>query len=308
MEGKVNYTVVGIFVLLLGAMLFSAIIWLTSADHGKLYSTYVVYVHEDVTGLSLESPVRFNGVKIGYVESMRLDRANSKLVRLMLKIEPDVPITTTTYAILNAQGVTGVVYVNLKATTETAPPLIALPGQPYPVIPAHPSFLTQLNEALPEVAADIRKLSASVSDLMDQQNRESLRTSLKNIASITETLKDNSTEFTDTMQHMNHALANISVASNHFPETVTKMNDTLTSVNTLSKQLNKTAVTIDDTMKSGQQTIRNFSNQVMPSAQQALSNLASTTQSANILMQELQKDPSMLVRGKQPAPLGPGEK
>ncbi|HLD84244.1 MAG TPA: MlaD family protein [Coxiellaceae bacterium] len=308
MEGKVNYTVVGIFVVFLSAMLFAVIFWLSAGDHGKLYNNYVVFVHEDVTGLSVESPVRFNGVKVGYVESMSLDKTNSKLVRLLLRIEPGVPITTSTYAILNAQGVTGVIYVNLKSTTETAPPLTIRPGQDYPVIPAHPSFLTQLNEVLPEVANDIQKLSASVAQVLDEQNRASIQKSLKNIANITQMMSNNSADFTETMRSLDNTLANVSEASNQFPKAVTHLNQTLASINTLSTNMTQTSQTINATMQSGQQVIHNFSDQVMPAAQQALSNLAATTQSAHVLMEQLQRDPSMLVRGKQPEPLGPGEK
>ena len=72
--------------------------------------------------------------------------------------------------------------------------------------------------------------------------------------------------------------------------------------------MTQTANTINDTMHSGQTAIRNFSNQVMPSAQQALSNLSRATMSVNNLTEELQRDPSMLVRGKQPASPGPGER
>jgi len=307
MQGKVNYTVVGIFVVVLTTILFITIFWLSTMGHGKFYRSYLVYVHEDVTGLSVESPVRFNGVKIGYVQSMRLDKKNPKLVKIMLRIEPGVPITTSTYAMLNAQGVTGVVYVNLKAATETSAPLIALAGQSFPVIPSRPSLLMQLSTVLPEVATDVQQLSASVAEVLDAQNRLSIKTSLKNIATVTQTLADNSADFSQTMQSLDNALENISTASEHLPLTVTQLNKTLASVDTLSTEMTKTSQTIDSTMQSGQQVIHNFSDQVLPSAQQTLSNLASVTHSVNLLTDELQRDPSMLLRGRSPQPLGPGE-
>src|SRR3989338_738914 len=119
MQGKVNYTVVGVFVVVLTAVLLMTVIWLSTIGHGKLYRTYWVYVHEDVTGLNEESLVRFNGVKVGYVESITLDQQNSKLVKIVLRVEPDVVITTGTYAMLNVQGLTGVVYVLNKNNRES---------------------------------------------------------------------------------------------------------------------------------------------------------------------------------------------
>lgn len=301
MEGKINYTTVGIFVIVLVSFLFTAIIWLTTEGHGKSYRTYLVYVHEDVTGLNVESPVRFNGVKVGFVDQIRLDRRNPKLVKLALRIEKNVTVTTSTYAILNAQGITGVVYVNLKAETELAPPLVALPGHRYPVIPSRPSLLMQLSAVLPEVTKDIRGLSASIAQVLDKENRTSIKDSLKNIQIVTKALADNSADFTASMQSLRNTLFHVSQTSDQLPETIARLNKTLL-------RASKTAKTIDDTMQTGRTLIHNFSDQVMPSAQQALSNLSAATISVNQLTNELQRDPSMLVRGRAPQPLGPGEK
>lgn len=308
MEGKVNYTVVGLFVIVLAAFLLTAIIWLTTEGHGKTYKTYLVYVHEDVTGLSAESPVRFNGVKVGYLQSIQLDNNNPKLVKLELRIERDVVITTSTYAILNAQGITGVVYVNLKAETESAPALVALPGQPYPIILSRPSLLMQLSAVLPEVTKDIQALSASIAQVLDKENRTSIRDSLKNIQTVTKTLADNSADFTASMQSLRNTLFRVSQVSDQMPETINQLNKTLSSVDQLSLQMGKTSLTINQTMQSGRLVIHNFSDQLMPAAQQALSNLSTATTSVHQLSEELQRDPSMLVRGRAPQPLGPGEK
>ena len=280
MEGKVNYTAVGVFLVCLTAILMAGIFWLSSLDHGKTYRGYIVYMHEDVTGLSDQSSVRFNGVKVGYVESMHLDQHNSKLVKVVLRIEPGVPITTSTYAVLIPQGVTGVVTVNLKSTTETAPPLLKTPGEDYPVIPAHASLLTQVSSALPAVAADFQKLSTNVSELLNQKNLELIQQSLANIAKTTQDL----------------------------PKTVAQFNQTLLAVNELSEKMTQASKSVDGTMKTGEQAIHVFSTQVLPTTQQTLVNLTKLTQNMNQLTEELQHNPSMLVRGKQPAPLGPGEK
>lgn len=280
MEGKVNYTAVGVFVVVLGCLFTGIVFWLSSVDHEKMYHGYLVYMHEDVGGLSEESPVRFNGVKVGYVESIHLDANNSKLVKLVLRVEPGVPITTTTYAVLVPQGVTGVVTVNLNATTETAPPLLKQPGQPYPIIPARPSLLRQVSTILPGVAADFQKLSAHVAELLNQKNLDLIHQSLQNIATV----------------------------SDQFPKLAEQMNETLVSINTLSKNATQTSTSIDQTMKSGQQVIHAFSTQLMPSTQQTLANLANITQNVNQLTEEMKQNPSILIRGKQPAAPGPGEK
>lgn len=300
MQSKVNYSVVGMFVVILTALLFILIIWLSSAGRGKEYQTYLVYVHEDVTGLSVESPVRFNGVSVGYVQSLELDPANPKLVKLVLRIERKVPVTTSTYAILNAQGVTGVVYVNLKAATEKAPLLKAAPGQPYPVIASHPSLLLQLSEVLPGVTKNIQNLSMNVAGVLDKDNQASIKDALKNIDIITKSLADNSTE-------VSALIKNLAKASDQFPEVAAQLNKTLISVNQLSAQMKQSSINISHTAQSGQVAINNFSTQVMPNAQIALTHFSRAAQSMQQLTDELQRDPSMFVRGKQLGQFGPGE-
>ncbi len=300
MDSKVNYTAVGIFVIVLTAIFIIMLFWLGSFNDSKKYETYVVQVQEDVTGLSTDNPVRFNGVKVGFVKAIRLDPANSRAVELVLRIEDRVRITTSTYAVLNAQGITGVIYVNLKSQADNAPLLKTLPGERYPIIPSRPSLLMQLSEVLPEMTKDIRRLSASVAQVFDEKNRESLSESLANIAEFTKTLSSNSDNLSASLDSLRASLANIAKASKSMPDVMNQLSQTLTSAT-------KTSSEISTTMQTGNTVIRNFSSQVLPNAEQALSGLNSATNNMNRLMNELQRDPSMLVRGREPAPPGPGE-
>ena len=155
MDTKVNYTVVGIFVVVLTVAFVVMFSWLSTTRHDQVYHTYLTYVHEDVTGLSVQTPVRYNGVKVGYVSSVELDPHNPQLVKLTLKVEEGTPITTSTVATLLPMGITGVIYVGLKALTPRAPLLGAKSGQKYPIIPAQPSLFMQLGKVLPELTNKI---------------------------------------------------------------------------------------------------------------------------------------------------------
>ena len=75
----------------------------------------------------------------------------------------------------------------------------------------------------------------------------------------------------------------------------------------LSQQAQKTVKTINDTMQSGNVAISNFSHQVLPNAEQALAGVHSVTVTMDQLLNQLQQNPSVLVRGKQPSEPGPGE-
>ena len=162
MSSKVNYTLVGLFVVIFAAIAVLLFFWLHYKGGRTVYNTYLMYVHDDVTGLSVQSPVRYTGVPVGYVNSVTLDSHNPQLVRILLKIKNGSPILTSTVATLSIQGITGAAYVALEATTDDAPLLKAKPGQAYPVIRSQPSLLNTITNALPEVADNLQTLSSRI--------------------------------------------------------------------------------------------------------------------------------------------------
>ncbi len=211
MDSKVNYTIVGMFVVVLGAAFIMMFFWLSATRHDKVYHTYVSYVHEDVTGLSVQTPVRYNGVQVGYVSKVKLDPRNPQLVKLILKIEEGTPITTSTVVTLLPMGITGVIYVGLKALTPKAPLLGAKPGQKYPVIPSEPSFLMQLGKVLPELTGNLKNISTSITKLLNEKNRKAIDSTLQNVSVLTKNLADNSKRLDDISKSLQETLNNTAI-------------------------------------------------------------------------------------------------
>ena len=188
MSSKVNYTLVGFFVVIFAAVSILLFFWMHYKGGRTVYHTYVMYVHDDVTGLSVQSPVRYTGVPVGYVENVTLDANNPQLVRIRLKIKEGAPILTSTVATLSVQGITGAAYVALEATTDDAPILKAKPGQAYPVIRSRPSLLNTITNALPEVAENLQDLSSRISDVLDAKNLDALSDIMQNFKRFSQSL------------------------------------------------------------------------------------------------------------------------
>src|SRR3990167_1107822 len=63
MDDKVNYTLVGAFVLVLGAVLVAAVLWLAAGLGGREpVDRYQAFIEESVAGLNLDAPVKLLGV------------------------------------------------------------------------------------------------------------------------------------------------------------------------------------------------------------------------------------------------------
>ncbi|HEX4045681.1 MAG TPA: MlaD family protein, partial [Gammaproteobacteria bacterium] len=129
METNVNYTIVGAFVIFLVTAIVLGIIWLSSGFSFQHYSTYLVHMQESVTGLTIDSPVEYNGVQVGNVTSIEINHDNPRQVELLLNIKKDTPITRGTFATLTSRGITGITYIALKDRGTDLRPLLVAPGQ-----------------------------------------------------------------------------------------------------------------------------------------------------------------------------------
>lgn len=172
MEEKVNFAVVGAFVLILGAALIGAVLWLSSGrPYGAAYDVYQVYMRESVSGLNLNAPVRYHGVEVGRVRKIALAPGNVEQVQLTLDIARGTPVKVDTIAVLQTQGLTGIAFVELKGGSRDSPTLQAQAGETYPVIKAGPSLMVRLDASLNDAALALKNLARLSEELPNLARR-----------------------------------------------------------------------------------------------------------------------------------------
>src|SRR3990167_1592668 len=112
METKVNYALVGVFVIALLAAIILVIIWLSSDffTTGD-FAYYKVYMKESVSGLASDASVEYNGVNVGSVCDIEINQQNPRLVELLLKVKEHTPITEGTKAKLDSRALTGIAFI-----------------------------------------------------------------------------------------------------------------------------------------------------------------------------------------------------
>jgi phospholipid/cholesterol/gamma-HCH transport system substrate-binding protein len=74
-----------------------------------------------VRGLNEGGEVHFNGIKVGEVTKIALDKTNPRNVIARVRVTEDVPIRVDSYATLEPQGITGLNYIQISAGTPTKP-------------------------------------------------------------------------------------------------------------------------------------------------------------------------------------------
>lgn len=238
MEPNVNYTIVGAFVILLLTAIILSVIWLSSGFSFKVQTLYKVYMHESVSGLNPDSAVEFNGVDVGSIGSIQLDPKNSQLVELLLKIKSTTRITQGTVAMLSTRGMTGATFIALSDKGQDQRPLLVEPGQRYPVIKTTSSIFLRLEAALTQFTNNFHQISDSIHSLLDQQNLQSIKDSLKNIKQVTGTLAMDSEKLDSIIQNSMAAMRTLETqtlpAANHL---LFNLDDVVRTLSDVSKEL-----------------------------------------------------------------------
>ena len=99
-----------------------------TGDLRRGFNNYDVVFDDPVRGLTEGGEVRFNGIKVGEVESLRIDPDNTNRVIARIRVSSDVPVKTDTEAQLEPIGLTGVTLIQLSAGSADAELLRAPPS------------------------------------------------------------------------------------------------------------------------------------------------------------------------------------
>jgi phospholipid/cholesterol/gamma-HCH transport system substrate-binding protein len=84
---------------------------------------YRIVFDTSVIGLEPGAQVYLNGVKVGTVDSVGVERSDLRKVAVAIQVARDTPIRTDTRAMLQLAGITGLKVIDLRDGTPTAPPL-----------------------------------------------------------------------------------------------------------------------------------------------------------------------------------------
>ncbi|MBR1174113.1 MCE family protein [Bradyrhizobium sp. KB893862 SZCCT0404] len=181
METRANYVLIGSFTLAVIAAAIGFVLWFQSLHTTKQRSPLRVVFEGPAAGLRNGGSVNFNGIRVGEVVSVKLD--NPRRVVALAMIENNAPIRKDTLVGLEFQGLTGVAAISLKGGEEAAaPPPLDQDG--IPTLTADPNKLQDVTEAIRGTLQNINKIVAD--------NQESVKNSLKNLETFTNSLARNS--------------------------------------------------------------------------------------------------------------------
>ena len=264
MERNANYALVGLAstILVIGLLIF--IVWLTGASWSKPYDFYDIIFRGPVHGLTKGGEVDFNGIKVGDVTTVALQKRDPRNVIARVRMLKDtVP-----------EGVVPVLHSQRDALSD----LLANGG----------TVLQRAVEALDRV-----------NRIMDDENIAKISATLSDVQAVTAELRERKSIFADaqkTLQSAQEAAVQIrdlakssqGLVQTDAKQTVVKIGDAATELQATSKALHVMIAKLQD-------PTADFATTGLPHLTQTMTSLQRTSDDLDRLLNEIQASPRGLI-------------
>ncbi|HUC72455.1 MAG TPA: MlaD family protein [Stellaceae bacterium] len=312
METRAHYVAVGAFVLIVIFAAFATVLWLGRIEFRQELKPYYIFFKGSVAGLSRGSAVQYNGIPVGRVAEVRVDKENVAQIQVTVEVDSNlVEIKTDARAFLDTNILSGVSTIQIRGGTQQAGILEPEPRHRYPVIKAGQSELEAVKASLPELVGDLKQASHSLNALLDERNRQAVADSLQNIRTLTAALADHSQEVGAILDNANAALGNANAAVVELHSLLHNVDQSYTVRGGLKDQLSQTlkdydrvAGNLTDTAHQLQLTIgdlrpglRNFVQTTLPGVDDFVNDAQLLAGNLNQFVVQLQRDPTRLLFG-----------
>lgn len=315
MENKSHALAAGLFVLLIGALVAAMAVWLTR-DNGT-YKPYELTTRDGVSGLQPQAAVRYKGVAVGKVTHIGFDTQVSGNVLIRIAVDDDAPITSTTFATLGYQGVTGLSYILLDDSGHPHPPL-----QPGPSgiarLPLKSSPFSQLSEQGPVILGQVQEATKRINQLLADDNQKRFTQALGNIGTAAASLDTLVRRLDRSVgETLDPALAALPALARDARGAVQSLQKAGDQVAGMAGEFSKTAQRLNAAdgpieqaasgVKTFAETAERLQRSTLPSLERAADDTGRAARQIGRTAASVSENPQALLYGTGPAGPGPGE-
>jgi len=319
MNSKSEQALVGLFVVIATALLIVTVLAVagTFSSGGVPHHTYF----KSAGGLTPGAVVRYAGMKAGKVEAVRVDPKDSTRIEVDFRVSSGIPVKTDSIAKIATLGALSENFVEVGAGANDAP--LAPPGSELKSVetfgigdlgdmlaslkPEAEAVMQNLNQRLTELQVTI----ARVNELLNDKNRENISGSLNNLNGI---LADSRPKVSASLSNIQAASAKLMPLLEDLKKTMNQANTTLSHVDALvvenRQDIRTIVIKLKETMITAQSLIDELKNTTdlnTDNIDQIIVNIRDTTENMKQLTQELNANPSLLIRGKRAKDRKPGQ-
>ncbi|HIP45831.1 MAG TPA: MCE family protein [Sulfurospirillum arcachonense] len=325
MEKRLNYTIVGSFVIGLFICLIAFMFWLGKyGNKTTQFDYYHTYFQESVSGLNIASLVKLRGVEVGRVKKISINKENSEEVEVLLEINKGTPVKVDSYTSLDSQGITGLKYIELKGGSKDAKQKVTSKENIATII-SKKSMLTSLFESGESITTKIDDILIRVSTMLSDENLANISNVVDNLASTTayidtqkESIDKMFKDITELKVSIEKNINQLTYKSGKFLDHTQKFEDELlVSFKKLGEMSDKAAAASDETRIFFEKMQKEVDSGQFSMAQIAEENLQIINETAHALkdlsieldetVKDLSDSPSDILYKSRAKNLGPGE-
>lgn len=303
MENKAHALMAGIFtiVLLIAAVLIA--LWFNRDRVERV--PYEIATTLSVPGLNPQAGVRYRGLDVGRVDAVLFDPQKPGQILIRFSVSKDTPITHSTFATLNYQGVTGIAYVQLD-DDGTKPTLLPSTEKKVARIELRPGFLDTLQMRGLEILKQTDMVMDKIDMLLSKENQKDILAAFKDVSSAANKIGTIADQLEPTMKKL--------------PSLTLKADNVLTSLNKLSDDATRLTGNLNEftTKLNGPDGALNGFNGAVNNVGSAASivesevvplidETRSSMRALNRTLETFNQQPQSILFGASPAQPGPGE-
>lgn len=306
MERDAKYATVALFTLgcVLAALAF--VWWYSGRGDRRDYDTYEIYFEGTVSGLSKGSPVRYLGVDVGRVTSLKVDKDDPRRVKIVADIDSTAPVSGATQAKLGLLGLTGLLYIDLEQDPSVPGIKRFAQGEKYPVIASRKGTIEASVERLPQILGQASAIMTRIERILADENVRALGATLANI-------EQASAQLPGTMAEVQALTTDLRKVSTQTLELTSRLNGTLertqpelaavmANARVASEKLARAADGIDGLFNGNEGSLGRSAGVGVAELQQLMIDARDASAEVRGLARELRERPSSLLL--QPAPSG----
>lgn len=303
MEPKAHHVIIGLFTLaaVTAALLFA--LWLGKSTADREWAYYQIGFDHPVGGLSKGNPVLYSGVPVGDVLELSLAPDNPAHVRVLVRVDRDIPVRENTRAELVLANITGSMSVQFTGGTTDSQVLQGNRDNP-PLINAQPSAFSNLLNNGEAMISSAEQLLTSMNRLLASENLENVSAILDNTRLATESLLANREELLALMAQFDTAAIRAEEASIKVSDTSDRARQTLEQeiapvLESMTQALSTLQPTLSrlDRLTEDNEQVLDAGIQGLGEITPVLREMRSTLRSLNSFTRKLDEDPLGTLRG-----------
>lgn len=313
MTTPTNHWKLGMFVVVGSVCAIGFLFWLGTQSFRKKTVTYVSFFDETVTGLDVGSPVAFRGVNIGNVSDISIapdrrhvetqyDLSVSVLTRMglvqtvgdevHLKIPDDIRVQ------VSSAGITGAKYLKLDFLANVPVPKLSFPV-PENYIPASPSTLKNLEDSVTKALDSLPVVVDKLLALLDHADGLLLDFKNEGLPGQASVLLANASRTVDSLQHSINQVDTAGI-SQQTSDALLELRKVLQRADVMIARVNGEAGILDSVQRATDAVgdVAGNARSTGPKLDQTLDNVSELAHSIERLLDALERDSDMLLKGR----------